>query len=213
MTVDSCLFDACQRDRVPVLRIYSWTPAAFSLGVNQNPEDIIDLRLCRKEGIGVVKRMTGGEAIFHDDELTYSVVAPLEDLGCGTSVKKSYKRICGCIINAYKRVGLSADFSCDSMHEFAGRQPLCFASRQEYDIIIAGKKIGGNAQKRSRDVILQHGSIPFTFDIEKIKRYLRADITDMLRCSAPLCAHTEDGDIREKIKNALIEAFADKFPI
>ncbi|MEK6796029.1 MAG: lipoate--protein ligase family protein [Spirochaetota bacterium] len=162
MAIDEYLFDELMRgDTEAVLRIYGWRPASLSLGRSQASASV-DRAACEKAGIPVVRRMTGGGAIFHDDEITYSICAR-SDIA-GGSVKECYRFLCGFIIHAYRELGLAAAFARELPHEgkFGERNPVCFAAREEYDIVVNGYKIGGNAQRWKRGFVFQHGSIPFT---------------------------------------------------
>jgi len=149
-------------DSGPTLRIYGWRPAAFSLGYSQDPRRELDLEACGRSGIRFVRRITGGGIIRHEHELTYSLVATKEDLGIPEEITSSYKIISSFLIALYRRLGLEASYACDGApgEKFGAVSALCFAAKEKYDIVVGGKKIGGSAQKRSRDMIFQHGSIP-----------------------------------------------------
>ncbi|HQP91163.1 MAG TPA: lipoate--protein ligase family protein [Candidatus Omnitrophota bacterium] len=176
MAIDEALFSSYkEKTSLPVLRVYGWSPAAFSLGCNQKPQELLNIFECEKAGIPIVKRPTGGGLIFHDDELTYSIVLCQDDLGVNRRVKESFEKITSFLFCFYKNLGAKACFAKDvnpasGSHTIA---PICFSRSEEYDILVNGKKIGGNAQKRRRSVILQHGSIPFSFSKEKISRFLK----------------------------------------
>ena len=144
----------------PTFRVYGWECAALSLGYSQ------DAREAR--GIGVsnpfVRRITGGGIVRHGNELTYSLVCAKEDLGIPERVVSSYKIVSSFLITFYKKLGLDAAFACDVSRpgeKFGIPSAFCFASKEKYDIVVGGRKIGGSAQKRSGNVIFQHGSIPF----------------------------------------------------
>jgi len=146
----------------PTLRLYGWQPAALSLGYSQDAEYELDLEFCRRAGLPFVRRITGGGIIRHSNELTYSLVCSKEDLGIPEHVLSSYKTISSFLIEFYKRLGLDAKFACDASpgEKLGSASALCFASKEKYDIVVDGRKIGGSAQKRCRDVTFQHGSIP-----------------------------------------------------
>ena len=173
MAVDEALFLSYQKHIcLPTLRLYSWNPAALSIGYSQNPARLLNLELIREKNIDLVRRLTGGGLLFHDNELTYSIVGASEDFSTSKSVKESFEKITGFLIEAYQMLGAKAKFSKVKTlfpHTVAG---VCFARKEEYDILINNKKIGGNAQKRRHDIILQHGSIPLAFDKDKIKTFL-----------------------------------------
>ncbi len=163
---------------LPVFRLYGWSPPAISLGKFQNPESIINLNRCRKENISTVKRLTGGGAIFHDCEITYSLICRSDTIETA-SVKESYEKLCGFLLLAYKKLGLQANFAhnCHSYPDKNNNTPFCFSGWEEYDILISDRKIGGNAQKRKKNIVFQHGSIPFKLDIDYIQSFFVDPIT------------------------------------
>jgi lipoyl(octanoyl) transferase len=172
MAVDEALLEGfASGSSMPILRIYTWRPEAFSIGLSQDPELELDLKRCAKGNLSFVRRMTGGGVIFHADELTYSIVCAEDTLGKRCFAKETYKNLCSFIINAYRYMGLDAQFSL-----IKDRPPktgwVCFREREKYDIIINGKKIGGNAQRRKRDIIFQHGSIPIKSCMERFAKFL-----------------------------------------
>ena len=175
MAIDESLMLNYANTNKPVLRIYGWQPAGFSIGFSQNADSVLDIRKCSKLNIPVVRRLTGGTLIFHDKEITYSLICSQQDLGRPATVKESYKRICKSLFSFYSHFGLKACFSLDEPRSFRSRSGLCFASCQDYDIMIQGKKIGGNAQRRKKSLILQHGSIPLELDTGKIEDFLKED--------------------------------------
>lgn len=155
-------------DPRPVFRVYGWDPPAVSIGRFQRPEDFLDLEACERRGIPVVRRITGGGAIFHAREVTYSFVCPASILPAGLSVAESFKRLTSFLISAYTSLGLDARYAVDAASdasslpasELGKPTAVCYAGQERYDILVGGKKLGGNAQRRTRDVIFQHGSIP-----------------------------------------------------
>jgi len=160
---------------MPILRIYGWNPPALSIGRFQKASDDIDIKRCNADRLDVVRRITGGGAIFHADELTYSLVCSPEQIPGAKSVKESFRSLTSFLISFYNALGLNACHAVDLMPEgtgFGHRTPLCFAGRESYDIVINGRKIGGNAQRRSRRVIFQHGSIPLRQRVASAIDYL-----------------------------------------
>lgn len=178
MALDEALFSCFDSKRsLPVLRLYGWHPPALSLGRFQEAEAALRLDLCAAEGVPVVRRMTGGGIIFHADEVTYSIVCTPEQIGEGRGVKDGFRRLCGFLLCAYRHLGLDAGFAIDgnpARERLGERTPFCFAGKEEYDVLVNGRKIGGNAQRRTRDAIFQHGSIPLVDRVEDGLRYLKA---------------------------------------
>jgi lipoate-protein ligase A len=164
MAIDEALLACFDPDNsLPLLRLYGWDPPAFSYGRFQKPEEILDLGRCREAGVPVVRRITGGGVIYHGEELTYSLVCPTGFIPGSRSVKEAFFHLTSFLLSFYRGLGLpaahAADYYGDS-RPLGGRTPLCFSGIESCDILINGNKIGGNAQRRLKNLIFQHGSIP-----------------------------------------------------
>ncbi len=160
MAVDEALFNLCGRDpEIMTLRVYSCSPPAVSLGYRQQVEDEIDPDQCERYGIELVRRITGGGAVLHEQELTYSLVAqerhPALDGPSGVMIR----RVSEALVGTFRQFGVPAevapDRSCDA--DCAGS--VCFTAFGRYEITVRGRKLVGNAQRRSGGRVLQHGSI------------------------------------------------------
>ncbi|MCX5678419.1 MAG: lipoate--protein ligase family protein [Candidatus Omnitrophica bacterium] len=162
----------------PTLRIYGWKNPGLSLGYSQDPEQELDIEFCRKVSMPFVRRITGGGIILHGNELTYSLVCSKSDLSIPAHVLSSYKIISSFLIAFYNALGIKARFACDVVKNETLSEPsaICFAAKEKYDIVSGGRKIGGSAQKRTRGVIFQHGSIPFNFDRGRALSFSRAEL-------------------------------------
>ncbi|MDD4954656.1 MAG: biotin/lipoate A/B protein ligase family protein [Candidatus Omnitrophica bacterium] len=157
MAVDEAIFSLYPELKTPTLRIYGWSEPFLSLGYNQEQSEVLKPKI----NIPFVRRITGGAAILHDCEITYSLTCSLGDLNLPREVKKSYEVLNSFIRNFYRKLGLKAEFAKDVFCEGLGRREnFCFCSSEYFDFVINGKKIGGNAQRRKKDLIFQHGSIP-----------------------------------------------------
>jgi lipoate-protein ligase A len=155
------LFLVEERDLPPILRVYGWDPPAVSLGYFQNPKESIDLRRCHRFGVEVVKRPTGGRAILHLDDFTYSFIALEEDIGEAKGLIGAYLTISQALVEGLKVLGVEAKLERgkkEGVRSSKGRP--CFASLSRYEIEVGGRKLVGSAQRRKGKVILQHGSIP-----------------------------------------------------
>ncbi len=151
----------------PVFRLYAWSPACVSLGRNQS-EDFLNKNYLRQKNIDVVKRLTGGRALLHDKELTYSFICPITFLENGQSVVNSYKEISQIIIGAFEKLGIKLEFPEKKHHV---KFDYCMSVSTGADLCFEGKKLIGSAQFRKEGYILQHGSILFDYDkklLEKI---------------------------------------------
>lgn len=164
MAVDQALLEAVGAGRSdPVLRVYGWAPPAVSLGYGQDPRRELDLERCQDLGIEVVRRPTGGRAVLHWDELTYSVVLPEEEPRLGRSVGDIYRTIGQCLVAGLRRYGVDASLERAALRpggnrSAAARSP-CFASTARWEVVLQGRKLVGSAQRRAEGAVLQHGSL------------------------------------------------------
>lgn len=170
MAIDEVLLESFRENpERPIFRTYRWSPAAVSLGRFQTWDEDIFPETCAERGFSIVRRITGGGAIFHDHELTYSLVCGRRDLGSMT-VKESFRVLCSFLIDAYRNLGLDAAFALDllpSDRSIGVKTVHCFAGKEPYDILVGGRKLGGNAQRRLGELVFQHGSIPLTLDLSR----------------------------------------------
>jgi lipoyl(octanoyl) transferase len=171
MAMDEYLLNYYTVSKRPVLRLYAWDPPGISIGKNQDIKTV-NTDACLRDRIPVVRRITGGGAIFHRNELTYCIVCSEKDISeKKISVKESFEILNRFLIKMYGKFGLEASYAKDTgmTGDPSRRTPHCFSDNEEYDIVIGGKKTGGNAQCRKKDIIFQHGSIPIerTGDADK----------------------------------------------
>jgi lipoate-protein ligase A len=168
MAVDEAVLRAVAKEDVPpTLRLYAWAPPCLSLGRGQ-PVDDVDQKALEAAGYDLVRRPTGGRAILHIDELTYSVIVPQDDPRVLGSVVESYRRLSQALVRALTLLGvpdIEADQRVDSGEE---EGPVCFEAPSDYEITAGGKKLVGSAQMRAEGVVLQHGTVPLHGDIARI---------------------------------------------
>jgi lipoate-protein ligase A len=173
MAADEAILEACGRgESLPTLRLYAWAPPCLSLGYTQPLTDV-DLSRLQSRVWDLVRRPTGGRAVLHTDELTYSVIAPPGEPRLSGTLLDSYQRLANALVAALRTLGLPAEIEGES-HPAAGRSanPVCFEVPSTYEITVRGKKLLGSAQSRRRDGILQHGSLPLTGDLARILQVL-----------------------------------------
>jgi lipoyl(octanoyl) transferase len=201
MQVDSDLLEVAIRSKLSteIFRLYGWSPACVSLGRNQS-EDFLDKEFLRQQKIDVVRRLTGGRALLHDKELTYSYICPIEGLTNGESVIGSYKEISQFLINGFKKLGIELEFGQKKPHT---KFDYCMSISTGADLSFEGKKLIGSAQFRKDGYILQHGSILFDYDrdlIEKVfsEKIDEANLTSLKQISPNLGFN--------EVKEALISA-------
>ncbi|MGQ9730881.1 MAG: lipoate--protein ligase family protein [Candidatus Zipacnadales bacterium] len=170
MAVDEALFRARAEGLVPpTLRLYRWQPPTVSLGRFQELDDRIDMEAIRRRGYGLVRRPTGGRAILHADELTYSVAVREDDIPGGGSLMSSYRTLSRGIEQGLAYLGIQTGFGQErDSGQGAALPTICFAKAARCDLVVGGRKIVGSAQTRSRGAILQHGSIPLTIDVDEL---------------------------------------------
>ncbi len=168
MAVDEAILEHIGRgESLPTLRLYAWDPACLSLGHAQPFADVDRARL-EARGWEVVRRATGGRAILHTDELTYSVIGSAEDPVLAGGVLESYNRIAQALLLAVKNLGLPVEIKEGRTDDNTMPNPICFEVPSTYEITIGGKKLIGSAQARKKEGVLQHGSLPLTGDLTRI---------------------------------------------
>jgi lipoate-protein ligase A len=161
MAIDEALLEYCQ---TPVLRIYGWKPSAVSIGYNQDIKKEINAEYCRKNNIAIVRRLTGGKAVFHDKEITYSFIIPEKNKLVPLKINESYKKIANALVIALEKLGVKAEIK-KAPERIS--TPICFNSSNWYELLVNGRKISGSAQRRISGKILQHGPILLDFDYNK----------------------------------------------
>lgn len=176
MAIDCAIAEAVsQGSRVPTLRLYGWTPFCLSLGYGQRARDVDRAALAARDW-DLVRRPTGGKAILHGDELTYSLCLPLNHELATENVIESYRRLSAGLLRALAHLGIAAQ----AEPQAAGQAdyaagPVCFVAPSHFEITVAGRKVIGSAQLRRRGVMLQHGTIPLAGDVARICDVLQRD--------------------------------------
>jgi len=162
MAIDEAVMKARIENRAPnTLRFYCWKPSAVSIGRFQSVQQEVQLDKCRKHGIDIVRRITGGGTVYHDsrDEISYSVVANKKDLEA-PDITTVYAKIYAGLVEASKILGIKADFN-------KGNLKTC------PNLTINGRKISGSAQSHKKGVVLQHGTFLIDVNLEKMFTFLR----------------------------------------
>ena len=168
MAVDEAILQNIGRGDSPAtLRLYAWNPACLSLGHAQPFADVDPARL-KERGWEVVRRATGGRAILHTDELTYSVTGSAEEPLLTGGVLESYNRIAQALLLAVRNLELNVEMKEGRENDHALPNPVCFEVPSTYEITVNGKKLIGSAQARKKEGVLQHGSLPLTGDLTRI---------------------------------------------
>ncbi len=196
MALDDAAGEALARGEVsPTIRFYTWQPSTVSIGYFQSMKEEVNLDACRELGVSYLRRRTGGGAVYHDSqgEITYSVIAPQQLFP--RDILKSYEVICTGVVKALELLGIEAEF-----------KPV-------NDILVEGRKISGSAQTRRNRVLIQHGTVLYDLDVEKMFRVLRVgkekisdkDIKKVEERVTCIKRHTQVS--REELYQALVAGF------
>lgn len=163
MNFDSELLDnsVLLSEKEPVFRLYGWSPACVSLGRNQS-EDFLDKSKLEKYGLDCVRRLTGGRALLHDKELTYSYITPADIIENGDNIIESYKYISGIWIDIFNSLGI--ELTIGGLPKHITKNNYCMSVSTGADLCWNGRKFIGSAQHRKNGYILQHGSILLDYD-------------------------------------------------
>lgn len=168
MAIDEAIFRGNQLGQSPpTLRFYGWDPPALSVGYFQDVDQEVDVGYCRKNRVDIVRRPTGGKAVFHDRELTYSFISSEKQGPFTPGVLGTYLAISRCILKGIAGLGIAAEVAQDSPSVERVNTAHCFSFPSRYEILIAGKKVCGSAQTRANGAFLQHGSLLLHFDAAK----------------------------------------------
>jgi len=218
MAVDEALLLSVEKgSSPPTLRFFAWDAPSLSIGSFQKAEEL-DLNALSARGVPLVRRPTGGRAVLHDAELTYSVACPIPSVFFPSDLMGSYKKIGACFLAGLKGVGLEAALVPVDREACTRRgrshNPLCFSSPSWYEVLAGGKKLIGSAQRRLRGAFLQQGSLLIGLDVEGLVSLMRygseadreAARAALVSKMTALNEHQSGVDI-ERLKGALVEGF------
>ena len=224
MAIDEAIFIGCQEKKsLPTIRIYGWSPPAVSLGYFQKAENAVDLEACKRCGVDVVRRLSGGRSVLHHRELTYSIICREGASPLGSSVLETYKTISECLIRTLKGLGLDVQWVASrDKHNAAqdkDKTASCFSSPSWYEITVEGKKICGSAQKRGGGVLLQHGSLLIEFDPELLaevlvsKKEIEEFLTEIRTSTTAINRHLSQKVDFDQLKELVLKSFKDQLKI
>jgi lipoyl(octanoyl) transferase len=181
MSFDSGLLDkAVLPDSVPTLRFYDWLRPTITLGYLQKTDNL-DYEKCKREGVDVAVRPTGGRAVLHWEELTYSITIPSDHPISSLHIMESYRMISEALIAGFIELGIPAEFSRGDALGY--KSASCFSSASRYEVVVGGRKLVGSAQRRRGGALLQQGSIPIGAQFRRLGEFFPDD---------PLCANLAD---------------------
>lgn len=196
MAADEAILRASEEDPAvqPTLRIYGWNEPTISLGYLQKAAPMLSF------GLPVVRRLTGGRAVLHDMEVTYSIIAPSGNPNFAGGINGAYSAISRCIIGALTEAGIEASFSKGTPK--GGEKDACFHSPSRYEVLLGGRKLVGSSQRRFRNTFLQHGSIIFSVNKRLNEKVFGADILKRMS------SISEFGDVdMNSFKRSLVDNF------
>jgi lipoate-protein ligase A len=173
MAVDEMLFAAAEEGRAegPILRLYAWRPWCLSIGYHQELREACDRDHCLKAGYDVVRRLTGGKAVLHADEITYSVVARHDEAPfAGAGLAGTYGLVADALAESLKILGLKVTMTMRPLRIPPKGGAPCFLVPSEKEILVEGRKVVGSAQRRGAKAFLQHGAVPLHLDYEELAR-------------------------------------------
>lgn len=211
MAIDEALWRGRQTGTSPpTIRFFAWAPPTVSLGYGQPLDESVDVAACRRLGVGLVRRPTGGSAIYHDGperELTYSVVADATDLGGSADLLETYRWIAVALLRGLRALGAAAEIVV--VPESEGPTPaFCFARTGRYEIEIGGRKIVGSAQRRQGACFLQHGAVLLGVDEARLRAVFpttRDPLATMTTLEAALGHRPKFEDVAAALERAFEE--------
>jgi len=218
MALDEAIASAVRsHESPPTLRFYGWDSPSLSLGCFQKASDL-DLVYCREQGIPVVRRQSGGRAILHGDELTYSFSVRTDREPFSKGLLESYRSISNAFSLAFRKIGVHVE---SKKQKERGRvltkSPLCFQSSSYGEILINNRKIVGSAQKRWEDGLLQQGTIPYAYDKEKMRRVFGMreppEAKDRMTALKEIISDFDDAKFRNAVKEAFEDTFGVSLPV
>lgn len=229
MARDEALARACDEGLTdfPTIRFYWWQRPTLSLGAKERLLEAADLEKCKELGIDIVRRATGGRAVLHDKELTYSVIGPLNRKPFNGTVEESYRAIAEALKAGIAAAGVQLELTAGS-RKIRPRQTLnpeenvdikaaamrhlpCFAAPSRYELAYLGRKVVGSAQRRLKKALLQHGSIIFVPEVERLALATGSDASRIEELKATMTGLQEiTGNIydRNELARTLIPAFS-----
>lgn len=195
MQIDSDLLDYAIANQIqePIFRLYGWSPACVSLGRNQD-DKFLNKEFLKQKGIDTVRRLTGGRALLHDNEITYSFICSEKYLKNGEHIISSYKEICQIFTYKFKNIGIEIDYG--KKKQVKTGYDYCMLVSTGADLCYRGKKLIGSAQCRKHGYILQHGSILYDYNKNLLEEIFGENInTDEITCIREIDSNIKKSDI------------------
>jgi lipoate-protein ligase A len=198
---------------MPTLRFYEWDRPAVTLGFFQKTQEV-DVRFCLEKGIPLVRRLTGGRAVLHGTDLTYSFASRFDTVHFGDTICNNYVRISQTFMEGLQEIGLSVTMRQRKAERRALKNPSCFQSTSFSEITLDEKKLIGSAQKKWTDGFMQQGSIVVDLDDDTMRRIFILKNLEQLNSIARLRVYAPSitqHQIKIALKNAFEKSFGVKF--
>ncbi len=219
MARDAALFARAEESETPqtILRFYRWDVPTLSLGNKQRAASAADAVFCRRNGVAIVRRPTGGAAVLHHLELTYSVVSNDREHFPQHGIMAIYLQVSRALCRGLQALGVPARIV---SHGALGparadnyiRNPYpCFSAASHFELVVGEHKIIGSAQKRGRRAFLQHGSIPYAYDWPLQAGSMRAEVEDLQKVMTSIGAHVPDVPPYRDLAAAFTRGFEEVF--
>lgn len=212
MAADQILFQR-ENHEMPILRLYTWNELTLSIGKNQPLNQDVNLEWCLQHQIPVIRRSTGGKAVLHGNDLTYSITASNRDVRFSGGVVETYKTISQAFVLFFEKLGLQPIVQPHSSRKRIGDAHVCFVMPSAYEILIAGKKIIGSAQRQSTKAFLQHGTIPLENQIGVLSEVFCDTSAQELAQEITSLADEEVKQTFLEIRQVLLECFEEVFEV
>ena len=179
MRRDMILLGEAEQGAPATLRLFAFQPHGITLGASQTPEKVLDLERCERDGVPWAVRPTGGRAIFHAEEWTYSLACAIDDPAWGGSLAVAYARVTALLVQTLRRLGVPAEAGPrpGARDDGTRRDPVapCFMSTARHEVTVGGRKLVGSAQRRTAHGLLQQGSVLLGDSHSRLADYLRID--------------------------------------
>ena len=221
MAADLRLFSLCERIAGIFIRLYSWEKPCITLGYGQNPQKTLDLKAVRDDKVEWIKRPTGGRAVLHDRDITYSCIFSTSLAGMGKTLSETYRIISDGLLSGLRAAGIECHPHDSGIDVGMSRSQVklpCFLSPNRAEIMFGARKLVGSAQKRSSKAVLQHGSIPLTNRYRLLPQYLEISAEEQIIQKRMLerksvCIEEIRRDISEKqFRQCLVQGFCETLP-
>lgn len=227
MAIDEAImqYTVASSSQSPTLRFYTWSTPSISIGRFQNFEQEINLSNCQQDKVPVVRRPTGGRAVYHNSELTYSITIPDNYPNIPSNITESYRIISAGFVQGLKLLGINAQLERpkietrnqkSAINNPKSASPLCFASTSRYEVTVNGKKLIGSAQRRIQNAMLQQGSILLDYNPKKEQRYFLANSAtsdSMTSCVTAINKHLPEPVKLDTLINHLVQGFASQLRV